>query len=222
MPDTFSLELHNVLRQGEHAGGEDLLFQTNDGNFRARLHHGAEGTPSIIWMFGAGGGLGGPAGGVYERLGRLLAPETYASLQCDYRHPGDLIQCTLDILAAVAFMNSLGHERVVLVGHSFGGAVAIHSGAISERVTAVAALSSQSAGTHTVADLSPRPLLVIHGEADEVLSDTCSRVIYQKAKEPKQLILYPGCRHGLDQCREELDRDLIAWLTGPASQAPGM
>jgi hypothetical protein len=32
------------------------------------------------------------------------------------------------------------------------------------------------------------------------------------AMEPKELVLYQGCRHGLDDCREELDRDLTEWL----------
>jgi hypothetical protein len=26
------------------------------------------------------------------------------------------------------------------------------------------------------------------------------------------LILYPGCGHAFDECREELDRDLLRWL----------
>ncbi len=55
-------------------------------------------------------------------------------------------------------------------------------------------------------------MIFIHGSADEVLSDRCSRDLYARAGEPKQLILYPGCRHGLDQCRDALDRDLTRWL----------
>ena len=59
---------------------------------------------------------------------------------------------------------------------------------------------------------SDGPLLVAHGTTDEVLPDACSRDIHRRAKEPKRLVLYPGCRHGLDQCREPLDRDLLAWI----------
>jgi len=36
--------------------------------------------------------------------------------------------------------------------------------------------------------------------------------LYRAAQEPKRIVLYPGCRHGLDQCRDELDRDLSNWL----------
>jgi alpha-beta hydrolase superfamily lysophospholipase len=98
------------------------------------------------------------------------------------------------------------------VGHSFGGAVVITAAAASDQVVAVAALSSQSAGTQRVQALSPRPLLLVHGTADEILPDACSRDIYDRAHEPRTLLLYPGCRHGLDQCREALDRDLADWL----------
>ena len=40
-----------------------------------------------------------------------------------------------------------GRQRIVLVGHSFGGAVVITAGALNPKVVAVAALSSQLFGT---------------------------------------------------------------------------
>jgi alpha-beta hydrolase superfamily lysophospholipase len=58
----------------------------------------------------------------------------------------------------------------------------------------------------------PGPLLLIHGEADEVLPDDCSRDIYRRASEPKTLIVYPDCRHSLQQRRDDLERDLSLWL----------
>ncbi|WP_176132907.1 alpha/beta hydrolase [Hymenobacter sp. CRA2] len=56
-------------------------------------------------------------------------------------------------------------------------------------------------------------MLLVHGTADEILPDDCSRNIYQRAREPKELRLYPGCRHGLDECRQQVDGDVVAWLT---------
>jgi alpha-beta hydrolase superfamily lysophospholipase len=163
-------------------------------------------------VFGSGGGLGGPAGGLYERLGEQLRPDGVASLELDYRRPGRLPDCIDDVLGGIAYLKSLGKHRIVLVGHSFGGAVVIGAAARSSEVIAVAALSSQTAGTGDVGALSPRPVLFIHGEADEILTSRCSRDLYARAGEPRQLILYAGCRHGLDQCREALDGDLAAWL----------
>lgn len=83
-------------------------------------------------------------------------------------------------------------------------------------------MSGQLSGTDLADQISPRPLLLVHGTADEVLPDRCSREIYPQPSEPKRLLLYPECRHGFDQCREELDRDLLAWIremVAPAQRA---
>ena len=50
------------------------------------------------------------------------------------------------------------------------------------------------------------------GEQDEVLPDLCSRDLYRRAEVPKQLLLYPDCGHGLDECRSRLDTDLMRWV----------
>jgi alpha-beta hydrolase superfamily lysophospholipase len=207
-----ALTLRNVLRAPDEGAAERVELETERGTIRCRWHPAAEGETAVLWVFGAGGGLGGPAGGLYPRLAAQLAPRGVASLELDYRHPNDLAECVLDVLLGVEHLASLGRERVVLVGHSFGGAVVISAGAASARVRAVAALSSQSYGTDLAAALAPRPLLVMHGLSDEVLPAACSRDIYLRAKEPKRMELYAGCRHGLDDCRDAIDRDLLGWI----------
>jgi hypothetical protein len=188
-----------------------IAVPTPAGETRGRLHWCA-GNAAILWVFGAGGGLGGPAGGVYHRLAEAFRVDRVASLELDYRRPGDLSECVEDVLSGIAWLEERGKPQIVLVGHSFGGAVVISAAAVAQQVIAVAALSSQTAGTAAVSELAGRPLLLVHGEADEILPSRCSRDIFKRAREPKQLVLYPGCRHGLDQCRDELDRDLLAWL----------
>lgn len=200
----------------DQSGGEMLRLVTSVGKIRCRLHRADDGNaPTVVWGFGAGGGLGGPAGGVYERLAAALRPRGVASLQIDYRFPGDLKRCVLDVFAGIAYLEKASIAapgRLALVGHSFGGAVMIAAGALHPSVAAVAALSSQTFGTDMVAEIAPKPLLLVHGEADEVLPLSCSRDIYSRAREPKHLILYPGCRHGLDECRDAVERDLNGWL----------
>jgi dienelactone hydrolase len=209
---SLELTLRDVARTTSPDGTERVILSTDRGDVECRLQLAARGEAAVVWVFGTGGGLGGPAHGVYTRVGRRLLGADVTSLEVAYRRPGDLAQCVLDTLLGVAYLGTLGRTRVVLVGHSFGGAVVITAGAASEQVIAVAALSSQSAGTAAVATLSPRPLLLAHGEADEVLAPACSRDIYSRARDPRRLILYPGCRHGLDQCEAELDRDLESWI----------
>ena len=61
--------------------------------------------------------------------------------------------------------------------------------------------------------LRPRPLLVVHGEADTVLPIANAELIYGWASEPKQLVTYAGAGHGLRECRAELRELLLDWLT---------
>jgi hypothetical protein len=205
------VELLSVDAVPDADGAERLRLNADVGQFDGRLQR-ADGDAAVLWVFGAGGGLGGPAGGLYARLGRQLSRRGVTSLELDYRRPGDLHDCVIDVVLALGLLDHLGKSRVVLVGHSFGGAVVISAGVMSEMVVAVAALSSQTFGADDVSDLAPRPVLFAHGGDDEVLPVACSHRLYAEAREPKQLIVYPGCRHGLDECRESLDADLTAWL----------
>jgi pimeloyl-ACP methyl ester carboxylesterase len=206
--------LESIDKQAVHDGVEELFLHTNVGTITARYHQADGANAAIVWVGGAGGGLDGPAAGLYPRLAGQLTGQPIASLRLHYRFPNDLENCVIDTLMGVSFLkHQRGHQQMALVGHSFGGAVVISAGALSEDVVAVAALSSQTYGTSLATELSPRPLLLMHGMADEILPDLCSRQIYERAKEPKEIRLYPGCRHGLDECRPLVDTDLLGWLT---------
>ena len=207
-----SFELVGVRREPQQEGVEALELETNAGTIPGRLHAVPDATGAVVWVGGAGGGFDGPAWGLYPRLAQLLAVDRIASLRLHYRYPNHLEDCVLDTLMGVLYMHHEMGPRVALVGHSFGGAVVITAGSLSEEVVAVVAMSSQTYGTTRAPDVSPRPLLLMHGTADEVLPDRCSREIYARAREPKQMLLYPGCRHGLDECRDEVDSDLLAFL----------
>lgn len=206
-----AISLIGVERSG-NAVREHLGLVTDRGTITCRYHRADEGEAAVLWVFGAGGGLGGPAGGVYARLSEQLQDRAVASLELAYRRPAHLVECVLDVLVGLAWLEREGRTRIVLVGHSFGGAVVLNAAAESRLVVAVAALSSQSAGIGNLAPLSPRPLLFVHGGDDEVLPAACSRQLYARAEEPKELILYPACRHGLDECRDQLDADLLRWI----------
>lgn len=209
-----SIVLESVRQSGVVNGVEALVFQTNAGNIIARYHEADEAEAAVVWVGGAGGGLDGPAGGLYPRLAAQLARQPIASLRLHYRFPSNLENCVMDTLLGLNYLRmQRGHERMALVGHSFGGAVVINAGALMKNVVAVAALSSQTYGTGLADELSPRPLLLMHGTADEILPDRCSQQIYERAHEPKEIRFYKGCRHGLDECRQQVDNDLLNWLS---------
>ena len=207
------LTLESVTSHRTIEGVEEMNLNTTDGTIVARLHPAPNGAPAVVWVGGSGGGLDGPAGGMYPRLAGRLTAQGIASLRLHYRRPNELEDCVMDTLIGVEYLAlKCGYRSIALVGHSFGGAVVISAGALSDTVTAVVAMSSQTYGTELAPRVSPRPLLLVHGLADEIVPDACSLDIFSRAKEPKALHLYPGCRHGLDECREEVDEVVVGWL----------
>lgn len=205
---------------GPEGGTERLRLLTDGGEITCRLHPSAAGDAAVLWVFGAGGSLGGPAGGLYPRLAQRLQGRGVLSVELAWRQPARMAPCVADLLAGLDWLADEGRRRIVLVGHSFGGAVVIVAGATRAEVVAVAALSSQTAGTELAGALAPRPLLLVHGLADEILPAAYSRDIHRRASEPKEIILYCGCRHGHDECRDALDCDLLDWLSRVLASAP--
>ena len=65
-----------------------------------------------------------------------------------------------------------------------------------------------------VAWLSPRPLLLIHGELDSLILAENSRRLYAAAREPKELYLLPNAGHGgfLQAAPEEYPHRILAFL----------
>ncbi len=198
------------LPEGDTGAG--LKFHTNRGEFRGIVHRAEGSEHAVIWVCGARGGFGGPGPGTYARLSELLTGQGITSLRLDYRFPNDLLECVLDLLSGVEYLKESGHGPVVVVGHSFGGAVVIAAGAASSHVKGVVSLSPQTYGAGMAGQLAPRKLLVAHGKADTRLPFSCALQIYEWAKEPKELALFEGAEHRLEECRDELEALLSAWI----------
>ncbi|HMA37827.1 MAG TPA: alpha/beta hydrolase [Chloroflexia bacterium] len=213
-----TISLLGAVRTPARPGVERLTLQTDRGDIQGFFHAaGPEGTPGeavVLWVGGAGGGTEGPAGGIYRVLAERLAGQGISSVRLDYRSPNVLLDCIADVLVALAWLEDVGGaRRAALVGHSFGGAVVIDAGAMSAIVKAVVTLSSQTYGADLVGSVSPRSLLLVHGEADRVLPADCSRQLYAGAQDPRTLVIYPGAGHGLDECAAPLQDLLYTYLT---------
>ena len=59
--------------------------------------------------------------------------------------------------------------------------------------------------------ISPRPLLLVHGDADELIPPEHARRLYQKAKEPKELETIPGAKHKMRLEKAVIDF-ILDWL----------
>jgi alpha/beta superfamily hydrolase len=187
-------------------GDVDVLFHA------ALAPSTSEFPQAIVFVPGSRGGFAGPGNGIYADVANALAADGIASIRVNYRKPADLDECTLDALASVWHLSNLGYVRMAIVGHSFGGAVAISTARYSTHIRGVAALSSQSHGAEDVVILPPRPLLIIHGDRDIIIPPATAHKIYDWAWEPKRLEMFPGAEHGLRECRDEIRDLLVEWL----------
>ena len=177
----------------------ELRLGTTRGEISALLDVCEGQTGALITCSGAMGGdheVRGPADSVYQRLAERLPPEGVSTLRIHYRNAGEFEECVLDLLGACSFLSGVGAERIILAGHSFGGAVVIKTAQIMPQVAGVISLSPQLFGTRQVEDMA-KPLLLIHGTADGILHHMASEDIYERANEPKRLVLIPDGGHGL-------------------------
>ena len=215
--DRYSIELTGAadapdLSEGNAAG---VRLRSTRGEIPCLFHAprpDAKTTHAVVFAPGSRGGFGGPGNGLYADLADDLAARGFAALRAGYRKPADLDECTLDALVAVWHLSGLGYERMAIVGHSFGGAVAIGAARYSSHIRAVVAMSSQSDGAEDVVLLAPRPLLLVHGDRDGVIPIDTARTIFDWAFEPKELRVFAGADHGLRECRDEVRLLLGEWI----------
>ena len=179
------------------------------------LWHGPPDAEAVVVAGGgAMGGLLGPADGLYHDLGVELAADGIGTLRVGYRMPGELALCTMDLAAALQLAERNGAVRAVTMGHSFGGAVAVRVGAaMPEIVTGVVGLATQSAGCEVAGGLAGRPLLLVHGDADELLPPDCSLIVRELAGAG-EVVVVPGAGHLLREAGDLLRERLPEWIRG--------
>ncbi|PYH40797.1 uncharacterized protein BP01DRAFT_408871 [Aspergillus saccharolyticus JOP 1030-1] len=172
---------------------------------------------AVILISGAGGGVSGPSG-IYPSLADKLSLRlAIPVLRLDYREPARTKYCTADVLAAMDHLaQQYRSTRFVIVGWSFGGSPCFTVAAKEpERVVGIATVASQTAMTSGISKLSPRPLLLLHGTGDTVLSVRCSTALYGQygSEGSRELKTFPGDDHGLSQNAEEAERLLFRFAT---------
>jgi hypothetical protein len=177
------------------------------------LWHGDEHAESVLLCSGgAMGGLLGPANALYHDLGeRLWAEHGIGTIRVGYRKPNHLPRCVHDVAAAADLATRSGAQRFVTMGHSFGGAVAVQAGIVLEaHCRGVVTLSTQSAGCETAAALRA-PLLLFHGDVDEILPMETSHIV-QSLAGGGEVVILEGNGHLLDRAADELRARLLTWI----------
>ncbi len=211
MAEGINLRIVGVEPGDEIAGARKITIATTRGPIPVVLHAAPEKGRAALCVCGAIGGFDGPSM-LYPRLGLEMPRLGITIARLNYRQPNEFAECLVDAMAGVTFLAGIGHQRVALIGHSFGGAVAINAGTLTPTATTVIALSSQLAGAHVVGELSPKPLLLIHGGADTILSHESSQALYDRAGEPRTIKILPGVGHRLAEASDEVFDLVSNWL----------
>ena len=168
---------------------------------------------AVIAAGGAMGGLLGPAEGLYHDLGVRFAADGIATLRVSYRVPNNFARCVHDALAMADLAARQGARRFVTMGHSFGGAVAVQLGmAMGDHTAGVVTLATQSAGCEDAAGLAGIPLLLFHGDRDEILPAFASEVVHELAGGHGELVVLPGAGHLLSEAGDVLRERLGEWI----------
>lgn len=166
----------------------------------------------VVMVGGAMGGMMGPGDGLYHALGETLVLQGIPSIRLSYRKPNDMDSCCVDTAAAVQLLVGSGANKVVLMGHSFGGAVAIRVGVgLAEMVSGVVTFATQSAGCELAGGLQGRPFLMFHGDNDSILPLESSEIVRAMAGTG-DLHVMAGDDHLLSKSHDVMLTTVTSWL----------
>ena len=193
-------------------GLRHLEVYTWSGMLTVLWHGPIEAERVVLTCGGAQGGLLGPAEGLYQDLGNAFAADGIATLRVGYRKPNDLQTCVHDVAAAAEMAARHGGRRFVTVGHSFGGAVAIRAGIVlGDDCAGVVTLSTQSAGCENAERIGATPLLLLHGDRDELLPPETSHFV-QALAGTGDVVVLEGAGHLLTEAHDEVRERMTAWI----------
>jgi hypothetical protein len=172
---------------------------------------------AIVACGGAMGGVLGPGHALYHHLGERWADRGVRFLRVGYREPNNLDLCAHDLACGVELARDAGATRVVVMGHSFGGAVAVRVAVVMPvSVVGVVTFATQSAGCEVAGALAGRPLLLFHGDRDELLPPESSQVVAAIAGSG-EVVMLPGDGHLLGRSDDAITERLDEWLPGVLS-----
>jgi hypothetical protein len=165
----------------------------------------------VIACGGAMGGLLGPAEGIYHDLGVRFAEQDIGLVRVGYHKPNDLGACVHDLVAVAELGARRGAKSFVTMGHSFGGAVAIRAAIVlGDDAVGVVTLATQTAGCEEAERLGETPIILFHGDRDELLPPQASELVQMLTGG--ELIVYPDTGHLLSEVADDLRERLGHWI----------
>jgi len=216
--DPTALEALHPLATSEVSVTDTITHRevyTGRGLLSAFIHAPATGPAdpaAIVMCGGAMGGLLGPGHGLFHVLGERWAARGMRAVRVGYREPNNLDRCAHDLACGVEWARDAGADRVVVMGHSFGGAVAIRTAVVMPAsVVGIVTFATQSAGCEVAGALDGRPLLLFHGDRDEILPAEASHMV-QAIAGSGEVVTLPGDGHLLGKSDDSIIERLDEWI----------
>lgn len=214
-------------------GVADLKLVTEDGETLQVWYSAARpGKPTILYLHGNGGELSGRDDrfAAYQAQGFGVLFVSYRGYGASTGSPSEegLVR---DARAAYDWLiaQGIGRDAIMLVGESLGSGVAVQLAA--ERPVGAVALE---APYYSAADIAASiywwlpvrllmkdkfdsflhigkvraPLLIIHGDQDEIIPLGEGRKLFDSANEPKQMVVVPGGTHGMIFSSDTWEREM--------------
>ena len=89
----------------------------------------------------------------------------------------------------------------------------MYTAAAVPEVRTVVTLATEGVREELVRRLGPRcSILLIHAKNDAMIPYRTSQDLYLAAREPKQIILYPGGNHSLDLVGDKVHEEVHEWI----------
>jgi fermentation-respiration switch protein FrsA (DUF1100 family) len=154
----------------------------------------------------------------------------------------DAVDDVVTMARILAGASGVDRSRVALRGSSMGGFMAIHAAARAPELAGVIAICpagedhlarglrrgelemrvadeltlelwlSENDLRDSVERLRGRPLMLIHAEGDDQIPSYWSEELYERAHEPRRLLLVPGGDHRSVQHDPEFQAEALRWL----------
>lgn len=203
------------------SGAVDLRLETEDGETLQAWYAAARpGLPTILYLHGNGGEIAGRAErfAAYQAQGFGVLFVSYRGFGASTGSPSEpgLVN---DARAAYDWLIAQGvsPEAIVLVGESLGSGVAVQLAA--ERTVGAVALEAPYFSAADIASSTywwlpvrllmkdkfdsfayigkvQAPLLIIHGDQDDIIPLGEGQKLFASANEPKHMLVIPGGTHG--------------------------
>jgi pimeloyl-ACP methyl ester carboxylesterase len=188
---------------GGPSTGRGVLFDAEDGLvLHGRVYGEKTGTTAVILAHELDRNQN-----VWSRLAEHLAARGFQVLTFDFRGHGEspgqkeVGVADGDVAAAVRFLRRLNQARpIVLVGASMGGTAVLKvasRGEVKGVVTLSAPVSVRGLSALPDVERIVAPKLFIAAEGDGRYAQNARR-LFDQAKDPKELKLFPGSAHGSD------------------------